>query len=375
VGDLHLMGAGSGPVDIHALNETHAGASEVLPYQPADTGGAVKVVQATLHAFSGNGLLSAPPEGDGHQTRVAVERAKTSHHTSTLKEACSATNTERVLIPVATADTFSPRQLSPHKPPGAPSLDSVKASLQARRWKADSVRAARLLAAYQIEEGSDQTLPARSFRILGFRPEEQLLEAVHTERSVKSIRSCILCQRPKPYLPKPCQAVAQLARNSVKSILRGSMLAGINYNMLSSLMNMLLFFAVQGALIKSFVGFDLPIELVAAVLLALVAATTVSMELAQAVVLWRWSHMAQVKYGPKKSSLLVRARSVAHSTKQRISHAARSVQASVKRTVNVSRKPELRRPVATEPVREPDLRKRQNSSPPKVTHYFNPLRQ
>jgi hypothetical protein len=161
------------------------------------------------------------------------------------------------------------------------------------------------------------------------------------------------------------------------------MLAGINYNMLSSLMNMLLFFSVQGALIKSFVGFDLPIELVAAVLLALVAAATVTMELAQAVVLWRWSVMAQQKYAPQQLSLLARARGAVHSTTQRISQAARSAEASVKRRMSIlvpaaaARPTAVPRPVPRFPAAARKALSKAKNAPSRsksVVHHSNPLR-
>jgi len=114
------------------------------------------------------------------------------------------------------------------------------------------------------------------------------------------------------------------------TLLRNMIFLSLNYNLLGTLLNVFLFIAVQGALISASNTNSLPVELVAAALLAAAAGCTVLVEVVQAVMYTWWHQMALKVYCPDEQ-LTNLARKYVQSTQVKMQAGLRTLQRAGRR--------------------------------------------
>ncbi len=123
-----------------------------------------------------------------------------------------------------------------------------------------------------------------------------------------------------------------------RTLLRQIVYLSLNYNLLGTLLNVFLFIAVQGALISASNTSNVPVELIAAALLAATAGCTVFVEVAQAVMYTWWHQMALKVYCPD-AQLSKLARKYVQSTQVKMQAGLRTLQRAGRRASGVGGPP------------------------------------
>jgi hypothetical protein len=117
-----------------------------------------------------------------------------------------------------------------------------------------------------------------------------------------------------------------------RSVLRNAVLMAMNYNLLGTLLNVFLFIAVQGALISQSNTSQVPVELIAAALLASAAGCTVLVEVGRAI-MYTWWHQVALKVYCPDAQLAQLARKYVQSTQVKMQAGLRNISKATRRSV------------------------------------------